>query len=140
MKKYLFSVLLFLSAASVIYGEDDPYTDLIPEKYSEDEFSDGWKKIRRAEIIFFGTYPFSLLFTKIGYDFSDYAASGFSRSKAPAIFGGSEQEGYSDDETRQILITAVYVSAAFALTDYIIGEIKQIKADKKERMENRGSD
>ena len=140
MKKYFLSLLLILTLSQFIYSEDDPYSDLLPEEYSDDEFSDGWKKLRRAEVIFIGSYPFSLLFTKIGYDFADYAGSGFSRSKAPAIFGGSEQEGYTDDETRQILVTALYVSAAFALTDFIIGEIKQKKAAEKERLEKSGPD
>ena len=140
MKKCIFCFLLLFSVISIIYSEDDPYTDLIPEEYSDDEFSEGWKKIRRAEVIFIGSYPFSLLFTKIGYDFADYAGSGFSRSKAPAIFGGSEQEGYTDNETKQILVTALYVSAAFALTDYIIGEIKHRKAEKKERLEKLNPD
>ena len=140
MKKILISVLLFISAASLIYCEDDPYTDLIPEEYSDDEFSDAWKKIRRAEIIFFGSYPFSLLFTKMSYDFAEYAGSGFSRSNAPAIFGGTEKEGYSNDETKQILVTALYVSAAFVITDYILGEIKEKKAEKKAGIEKNSPD
>ncbi len=64
-------------------------------------------------------------FTKLGYDFADYASSGFQVSKAPAIFGGESKGSPSNDETKKILITALYVSAAFTLTDYIIGEIKR---------------
>ncbi len=128
MKKNIIIVFLLFSFTSSIFCSDDEYADLVPEQYSEDEFSDGWKKLRRAEIIFAGSYPFSLLFTKLGYDFADYAGSGFSRSKAPAIFGGAKQEAPTNDETKQILVTALFVSAAFALTDYLIGEAKEKKA------------
>ncbi len=131
MKKNILAVFLVVLISSNLYCSDDEYADLLPEKYTEDEFSDGWKKLRRAEIIFAGSYPFSLLFTKMGYDFADYASSGFSRSKAPAIFGGSEQTSPDNDETKKILITALYVSAVFTVADYFIGEIKRKKASEK---------
>ena len=128
MKKSIISLFLILFITSNIFSTDE-YEELLPEPYTEGEFSESMHKLRRAEIIFAGSYPFSLLFTKIGFDFADYASSGFSSSKAPAIFGGEAQDSPSNDETKKILITALYVSAAFTLADYLIGEIKGKKAE-----------
>ena len=136
MKKNVAVVFLLLIFTSNIFCEDESYNDILPEKYAEDEFPDPLIKIRRAEIIFAGSYPFSLLFTKIGYDLGEYAASGFARSYAPQIFGGEADTSSTNEETKKILITALYVSGAFTLIDYIIGEIKQKKAEKDERRNN----
>ena len=87
--------------------------------------SEGLKSYLLEVILFHCFLP------SLAYDFADYAGSGFSRSKAPAIFGGAKQEAPTNDETKQILVTALFVSAAFALTDYFIGEAKEKKARKE---------
>lgn len=135
MIKNIITVFLIFIITAGLFGAEDEYKDLLPEDYTEEEFPDPLKKLRRAEIIFAGSYPFSLLFTKIGYDLGEYAASGFSRSNAPQIFGGAAKEAPGNDETKKILITSLYVSAAFALIDYIIGE----KKHKKEMLNETGN-
>lgn len=127
MKKNIITVFLIFIITAGLFGAEDEYKDLLPEDYAEDEFPDPLKKLRRAEIIFAGSYPFSLLFTKIGYDLGEYAASGFSRSYAPQIFGGAAKDAATNEETKKILLTSLYVSGAFALIDYIIGEKKHKK-------------
>ncbi len=128
MKKILILIFLLFSVSELF--SDDDYADLLPEEYKEDEFPEYLRKIRRAEVIFVGSYPFSLLFTKIGFDLSSYIGSGFERSYAPQIFGGSIKEDPGNAETKKILLTSLYVSGAFAVIDYVIGEIKEKKAEK----------
>ncbi len=50
MKKSIISVFLILFICSNIFCTDE-YEDLIPEPYTENEFSESMLKLRRAEII-----------------------------------------------------------------------------------------
>ena len=118
---FLKKIFLILTAAAIaVPSYSETYDDRIPEEYTRDEFPAPLRRLRRAEVIFVGSYPFSLLFTKLGMDMADYAMSGFDRSHAPALLGGSRTQPPDSGETRQILINALYVSAAVAFADLII--------------------
>jgi len=131
---YLKKILIFLLISTVLLPahSTDEYTDLIPEEYEDSEFHPALRDIRRAEVILVGSYPFAILFTKLYFDFYDYASSGFSRSESPSLFGGSENEARTSDETGKLLLSALFVSAAVAAADFFIGKIKAEKenADK----------
>ena len=128
MNKILSLLLIVIIAATPLLA-DDAYEQLLPEEYNEDEFHPFLRDLRRAEVILVGSYPFSIFFTKIGMDMFDYASSGFDRAKAPAIFGGTAREARTSDETAKLLLSALYVSIGITVADFIIGKIKDKKAN-----------
>ncbi|MDX9799892.1 MAG: hypothetical protein RBT69_01000 [Spirochaetia bacterium] len=133
--KMIFPLLLILLTFSFPVSPvsaDESYSELVPEEYKDEEFSPFLRDLRRAEVIFIGSYPFAVVFTKIGSGIFDYASSGFARSKAPALFGGAEKGTSSSDETKRILISSLYVSLSITAADFIIGKIKkQVKNENK---------
>ena len=123
-------VVLFFFINSLIYSADDDYKDLIPEEYGKDEFIQPLKDLRRAEVILIGSYPFSVLFAKLGMDFYDYASSGFNSRKAPSMFGGAVDAEGSSSNVEKVLLTALYISISITVLDFIIGKVKS-KGKKK---------
>ena len=67
---------------------DNVYPDLLPEPYDPDEYPAWTKKLRRATVVFVGSYPLSVFFTKLGIDLYDWGYHGFSSEYSPAILGG----------------------------------------------------
>ncbi len=121
-------IILFFFINSLIFSADDAYKDLIPEEYDKSEFPQGLRDLRRAEIILVGSYPFSLLFTKIGMDVYDYASNGFDSKYAPSLFGGSSNIDRTSSDPEKVLLTALCVSAGVVLIDFIIGKVKKGKS------------
>ena len=92
------------------------------EPYEDDEFPQWAKDLRRFEIIFFGTIPFSFFYTSFSYDFYRYASNNFDKSFAPAILGNKTPPVRTNDEKWQIITVCVSLSALFALADYLLGQ------------------
>jgi len=125
--------MLILLIPLLPVSSEESYSELVPEEYTKEEFPSLLRDIRRAEVIFIGSYPFSVLFTKLGTGIYDYAASGFDRDNAPSIFGGTENSSSSNKETSRILITSMYVSLSITALDYFIGKIKERKKNENKR-------
>ncbi len=113
-------VLLFFifSTISLFPGESLPEY----EPYDADEFPGWTKDLRRAEIIFFGTIPFSFFYTSFSYDFYRYAFNDFDRTLAPALLGNKTPPIRTNGEKWQIIALSVSFSAVFALVDYLLGQ------------------
>lgn len=101
-----------------------------PKPYEEDEFSQVFKDIRRFEIITFGALPFVTLDTMLIYSTIRWANNGFSGA-FPNPFASSEEAGYSNSEITGLLVTAVSISFAIALTDYLIHYYQRSKTIEK---------
>jgi len=123
MKKIAVVVLLFF-INSLVFSADDIYKDLLPEEYGKNEFPQALKDIRRAEAILIGSYPFSMLFSKIGLDLYDYGSSGFNRKYAPSMFGGDPTIARASDDAEKVLLTALCISAGITVIDFIINKAK----------------
>lgn len=106
---------------------------LEPEPYDESEFPPWTRKIRRGEIILIGSFPFTMFFTNLGAQIYKYATSEPDSEFTPSIFGGVQQSDFTDDEKIAVLVTAVSISAAIALTDFIIGEIIEKRNAREEQ-------
>lgn len=132
-KIFCFVLFCFILIFSTFSETDDDYEDLVPEEYGEDEFHPILRDIRRAEVILIGSFPFTVLFSSLGFELYDYASSGFDSASAP--FSGAEGVR-SGDETKKILLTALCISAAITITDFIIGKVKAKKANEKNHKNN----
>ena len=109
--------LLLLSAIDAAAEEEH-----VPAPYAPDEFPAWANDLRRAEIVFFGSLPFTLFFTFEAYDIGHYIASGFDPLETPWPFrAGSEiGAGYTPAEKGWLIASALAVSLGVAVADFLI--------------------
>ncbi len=113
---YLFIFILFISAAP-LFGDSLPDY----EPYEKDEFP-GWAlDLRRGEVIFFGTIPFTFFVSTLSYNMYIYASNNFDTNFAPALFGNTTPPILSKNEKLQIIAVSVSLSAFLAFLDYLLG-------------------
>lgn len=104
-----------------------------PEEYGEEEFSPALKALRRGEIVMLGSLPFSLFFTLEAYDlyrfFSHYdSQEGFDPAYSPWPFRRPGAAPYTRQESIGVFVSALGVSLLIAVTDYLIGRIRERRA------------
>ena len=116
----LIIVLLFIIFITIplFSGESLPEY----EPYQDDEFPQWAKDLRRAEIIFIGTIPFTFFYSSFSYDFYRYASNDFDQSLAPALLGNKTPPIRTNEEKWQIIIASVSLSAVLVLVDYLLGQ------------------
>lgn len=97
--------------------------DSLPEyePYEDDEFPQWARDLRRSEIIFFGTIPFTFFLSSISYDFYRFAYNDYNEAFAPAILGNKTPPIRTNDEKLQIILVSVSLSGVLALADYLLG-------------------
>ncbi len=111
---------------------ENVYPDLLPEPYDPDEYPAWTKKTRRFIVVFAGSYPLSVFFTKLGMDFYDWGYHDFSSEYSPSILGGGGDKSRSmtTNEIKKVTLAALAVSGCVAVADFIIQEIKENKRAK----------
>jgi hypothetical protein len=94
----------------------------VPEPYAPEEFPAWTRDLRRAEIVFFGSLPFTLFFSFEVYDLGQFIASGFDPLAAPwPLRAGSEiGAGYTPAEKGWLIASALTVSLGVAVADFLI--------------------
>jgi hypothetical protein len=90
------------------------------EPYQKDEFPEWLIDLRRGEIIFFGSFPFTFFFVTEGYDFFRMAMHNFDSNYAPWPFRNTVLAPYSGAEQAGVIIAAVGFSFAIAVVDCIL--------------------
>ncbi|MBQ3320127.1 MAG: hypothetical protein IJM77_03220 [Spirochaetia bacterium] len=121
---------------------DNVYPDLLPEPYDPDEYPSWTKKTRRFVVVFVGSYPLSVFFTKLGMDFYDWGYHDFSSEYSPSILGGGGDKSrkMTTKEIKKVTLAALAVSGVVAVADFVIQEIKENKrakaAEKKWKKSN----
>ncbi len=126
-----------LAPAASTVAETPPATapgadEHVPEPYRPEEFP-GWAlDLRRAEVIFFGSLPFSLFFTFEAYDLGRFVASGFDPLFAPwPMRAGSEiGAGYTPAEKGWLIASALTVSLGVSVADYLLGRRPRAREDR----------
>jgi hypothetical protein len=97
----------------------------VPAPYEEEEFPGWLRDLRRAEVILFGSFPFTLFFTFETYDTYRFFANGMDPSFTPWPMRPGSAQVYTDDEKKKVALTAVSLSLLIAVTDFIIGRIHE---------------
>ena len=92
-----------------------------PAPYTADEFPPWLVTLRRSEIIFFGSLPFSFLFAFEGVEIGRYVASGYDPNYSPWPVRSANPPPYSGVEQAWIIGSAFVISAVAAAVDFIIG-------------------
>ena len=126
MKKVFF-LTIFLFAVNNCFCQSNT-NNTTPEPYTEEEFSQGLKDLRRFEIITLGAMPFITLDSAIVYNGYKYATG-----KAEK-FNPLATADYSQKEMEKIIITSLCVSAGIGLSDYIINLVKRHSIKKRQSM------
>ena len=104
----------------------------VPEPYRPEEFPAWALDLRRAEVIFFGSLPFSLFLTFEAYDLGRFAASGFDPLLAPwPMRAGSEiAAGYSPGEKGWLIVAALTVSLGVSVADFLLERRPRAREDR----------
>ena len=106
--------------------------DTTPAPYTDDEFPQFMKDLRRAEIVSLGALPFVTLTSTIVYSSARYAQHGFDSAYFPNPFAkASASNGYSTAEQAGILLTSAGISVGIGLTDLLVSVIRRKAAKKK---------
>jgi hypothetical protein len=125
MRASLKVVVLFglLLAAAAAFPQEKSQPGKTPEEYEKEEFSPFLKALRRGEIILFGSFPITLFLTFEVYDLGRFFANDRRMEYAPWPVRPPNAEPYTTEETIGVLVTAVSLSLALAVADYLIGRI-----------------
>ncbi len=92
------------------------------EPYAEDEFPSWLLELRRAEVVFIGSFPISMLFTSLSYEGIRAVRNAVTGAETTGARGLGNAE-FSPEESRWVLLVGTVLSAAVAVTDYIIGRV-----------------
>jgi len=113
-------IIFFLFSFSVFSFGGDNLPEYEP--YQENEFPQWAHDLRRGEVIFFGTIPFTFFISSFSYNFYIYASNNYDLEYAPALFGNKTPPVLSNAEKLQIIGVSVSISSFLAILDYILGK------------------
>lgn len=122
---FLCIVLIYMPVMSA-YSDESDSNENEPVPYEDDEFPVWAKKLRRAEIIMFGSIPITILLSYFTYNFIRFGTHGWDSEYRP--FGNPNKPDYTTREHIGVLITACSISVSIALADYIIGKVREKRA------------
>ena len=91
--------------------------DDTPEPYVDLEFPTWMNDVRRGEIIFFGSLPFTVLFTTLAYQTVDFFYDQYWGD------GDAEWGQLEESDRFKVLYISLGVSVSIAITDFILGKI-----------------
>jgi len=99
------------------------------EPYEPGEFPDWAFDLRRAEIVLFGSLPFTLLFSRLFYGLGRYAFHSYQAGESvpeflPPLFAPAGSGDYTADDQLRIALLAVSASAGVALLDFVLGLLR----------------
>ena len=131
-KKIPWILCLFCLCAPLAAEEDA----LRIEGYQKDKPLPSWvKDVRRAEIITFGSLPFTTLGVTLVYSLYRYAANDFKAAYIPNPFPLSSSEArLNTSEQIGIISAAAALSVAIGLTDFIVIKVNENRKKNAERI------
>ncbi len=104
-------LLLFFSFSSLMSQT------VTPAPIEDGEIPLWASELRRFEIVSFGSLPFAMMLSTIGYDSYRYFSNGMDGNYAPWPFKKTSSAGYTEDEQKNIFFTAIGISLGAALID-----------------------
>jgi len=135
-KKFLAVLILICYFSTMIFAAGTTSSsNTTPESYTDDEFPDWAKYIRRFEIVTLGSLPFTTMTATTIYTSIRYAQNGFDSNYIPNPFAFTSSEANIDqDEQKIVLYTALATSLVLGIVDisiYVAKIEKAKKANKK---------
>jgi len=87
--------------------------------------SQGVKDLRRGEIVFFGSFPFTVFFTRTIMDLSRFAAHNWDQRYAPWPFKSPGAVSMTNNELGLMFTIAVSASLVISVVDYFLARNKR---------------
>ncbi|MDR2020608.1 MAG: hypothetical protein LBQ14_07585 [Treponema sp.] len=126
-RRGLVFALLLISLGGQIRAQTK---EILPStEFDTSEFPLWAKDLRRAEIVAFGSLPFTMFFTTFAMDTFRFANNGANFRYAPWPFKSAGAVDMNSQERTQTIITAAAASVVIALVDYLIVRHKRSKAE-----------
>ncbi|MDR1287246.1 MAG: hypothetical protein LBK08_06525 [Treponema sp.] len=133
----LLAVFLFPAAAqtSSTSSSSSQSTDLgLPAtQFNMEGFPQWSKELRRAEIIAFGTFPFTMFIAITIMDSWRFYSHGWDMRYAPWPLKGAGAVDMSADDHKRVMLYAALGSFALAFTDFVIVQIKRNNTRQREK-------
>ena len=123
----LLALIVFLAASCATTGSSGEEQTEEPAEYETEEFPEWLMQVRRAEIIFTGSFPISILLANVGYSLYSAFSSGLFESYSIDSITGSS--GYTDEQRYEILSISLGISGGITLVDFIIGLFTNAEKD-----------
>ena len=115
----LLLIFLLLFSSLPLFAEGKEASEpLNPAPYEAEEFPPWLRDLRRGEIIFFGSLPFTLLITTLGYQTVDYFQVRSGPNPEEAVWGN-----LSGDDRKTVLVASLSSALVIALVDFFLGKI-----------------
>ena len=108
-----------LSCTSVQSSEYEFNSNDEPQQYEKDEFPGWMHGLRRAEIIFVGSVPFTILLANIGYSAYQVFSQGINEGYSIENFTSST--ALTTEERYNILKISLSLSGVITAADLVIG-------------------
>ncbi|MDR2110842.1 MAG: hypothetical protein LBP32_05990 [Spirochaetaceae bacterium] len=102
-------------------------------QFDMSEFPLWTRDLRRAEIVAFGSLPFTVFFAILAMDTYRYASSGGDSRYAPWPFKSAGAIDMDSHQRATTIIAAAMTSLAISIADYIIVRHKRTKAEEEAR-------
>jgi hypothetical protein len=130
MNKHRVFAALLLTILCLRGQAQSSSSEILPSTHFDtSEFPLWVRDLRRAEIVAFGAFPFSVFFATFVMDTIRYANSGGNARYAPWPFKSSGAIDMNRSERSRTLVAAAITSLAISIADYIIVKYKRHKAE-----------
>ena len=123
------TALALVLAATLLAPPQGLTQERTPEEYRPEEFPPILRDLRRGEIILLGTFPVSLFVTLQAFDLYRFGSNEWSREYAPWPFRSPSSPPYTSRDRLIIFGSALSLSALVAVTDYVVGRIRERRAE-----------
>jgi len=126
-RKFRISLIIFLIffSAGVCFGQTVKAP--VPAPYEKNEFPGWMQDLRRGEIILIGSFPLSMFLSYEFYDIYRYFSNNLQSAYRPWPFRTYDAVPYNGAENIGIIVSAVSLSIAVAVADYLIGKLTENK-------------
>jgi hypothetical protein len=126
-RKALLLALLLITGIRQIRAQSK---EILPStEFDTSEFPLWAKDLRRAEIVAFGSLPFTIFFATFAMDTFRFANNGADARYAPWPFKSAGAIDMDSRDRTQTIITAAAASVVISLVDYFIVRYKRSKAE-----------
>lgn len=104
------------------------FTGILTDEELEKEFPLWARDLRRAEIVAFGSLPFTLFVSRIGVDTWRWSQNAWDMQYAPWPLKGTSSVDMSSDEVRASIAIAFGISTLIAIADHLVLRHNRSKA------------
>jgi hypothetical protein len=124
-------LLVFVALAGPLAAQTNPAIEGLSVSFDMTGFPLWAKDLRRAEIVAFGSFPFTMFTATFFMDTARLAQHDYDTKYAPWPFKSAGAIDMTDDEHMIVLAAAGIGSIAISLADFTIEQIKRYKVKQR---------